>query len=86
MNSGAKGAELFLRTLKMVILFSPTKYVANDDFSEPPRRADSRNYIFIFFLPIFFFWSGSPPGPGVSLGRISQGGRQLSFFLGAGGV
>ena len=24
------------------------KYMANDDFSEPPRRADSKNLIFIF--------------------------------------
>ena len=27
--------------------------MANDDFSEPPRRADSKNPIFIFFG---YFW------------------------------
>ena len=47
----------------MVNFFS-TKYMANDDFSEPPRRADSKN-------PIFFFCRvlglGHPRCPGVSL-------------------
>ena len=53
--------QKFLCALKMVKFFS-TKYMANDDFSETPRRADSKNRIF-FFLP--FFRSGSPPRPGV---------------------
>ena len=31
-----------------MLQFSPTKYMAKDDFSEPPRRADSKNPIFVF--------------------------------------
>ena len=54
--------------------------MANDDFSEPPRRADSKN-------PFSFFCRISGPGhlrgPGVSLGRI-LGARQLGPFLGGG--
>ena len=46
--------------------------MVNDDFSEPPRRTDSKNPIFIS-LPIF--GSGSPPRPG----------GQLSPFSGRGG-
>ena len=65
MNSGAEPA---------------TKYMANDDFPEPPRRADSKHPIFIFAE----FGSGSPPGPGgsVSVGLGGGGGRQLSPFWG----
>ena len=42
-------------------------YMANDEFSEPPRRADSKNPIFIFRR---FLGPGHLRGPGVSLGRI----------------
>ena len=44
-----------------------SKYMANDDFSEPPRRTDSKNPIFIFcrFLGLVHL-----QGPGVSLVRI----------------
>ena len=44
-----------------------TKYMANEDFSEPPRRADSKNPIFFFSR---FLGLGHLRGPGVSLGRI----------------
>ena len=47
--------------------FFPTKFMANDDFSEPPRRTDSKNPIFIFCR---FLGPGHLRGPGVSLGRI----------------
>ena len=54
----------------MVKKISPTKSMANDDFSEPPRRADSKN-------PMFFFSRFLGPGhlwdPGVSLGWILGG-------------
>ena len=43
-----------------------SKY-ANDNFSEPPRRADSKNPIFIFGR---FLGLGRLRGPGVSLVRI----------------
>ena len=49
--------------------------MADDDFSEPPRRADSKNPIFIFCR---IFGSGSPPGPGGQLVGLGGGGRQLS--------
>ena len=51
-----------------ICFFFFTKYMANDDFSEPPRRADSKNPIFIF-CP--FLGLGHLRGPGFSLGRIS---------------
>ena len=44
-----------------------TKYIANDDFSEPPQRADSKNPIFFFSR---FLGLGHFRGPGVRLGRI----------------
>ena len=44
-----------------------TKYMADDDFSEPPRRADSKNPIFIFCR---FLGLGHLRGPAVSLVRI----------------
>ena len=58
--------------------FFPTKYMANDEFSEPPRRADSNNAIFIFcrILGPGHFW-----GPGVSLARI-LGGPSIEPLLG----
>ena len=64
----------------MVIFFS-TKYMANDDFSKPPRRADSKNPIFIFYR---FLGLGHLQGPGVSLGRI-LGVPSIEPFLGEGG-
>ena len=54
--------------------------MANDDFSEPPRRADSQNCIFISSR---ILGPGHLRGSGVSLGRIF-GGRQLSPFGGGG--
>ena len=59
-----------------------TKYLANDDFSEPPRRADSKNPIFIFCR---FLGPGHFQGPGVSFGRI-LGVPSIEPFLGEGGV
>ena len=41
--------------------------MANDDFSEPPRRTDSKNLSFIFFR---LLGPRHHRGPGVSLGRI----------------
>ena len=50
-----------------MINFFFTKYMANDDFSEPPRRADSKNPFFIFCR----FWGlGHLRGPGVRLGSF----------------
>ena len=46
---------------KAANFFFCTKYMAKDNFSEPFRRADSKNPISIFFLPNF--GSESPPGP-----------------------
>ena len=54
-----------------------TKYMADDDFSEPPRRADSKNPIFIFWV-----WVTSEAQGSVSVGF--WGSRQLSPFLGGG--
>ena len=56
--------------------------MANDDFSEPPRRADSKNPI--FFFPRFL-GLGHLQGPGVRLGRI-LGVLSIEPFLGEGGV
>ena len=55
--------------------------MANDDFSEPPRRADSKNPIFIFcrFLGLCHL-----RGPGVSLGRIFRV-PSIEPLLGCGG-
>ena len=58
------------------------KYMANDDFSEPPRRAGSKSPIFIYFAD---FWAWVTPG---ARGSVSIGfweARQLSPFLGRGG-
>ena len=54
----------------------------NDDFSEPPRRADSKNRIFIFLPKLE---SGPLRGPGVSLGRILAGGASIKPLWGGGG-
>ena len=56
--------------------------MANDDFSEPPRRADSKNPIFFFSR---FLGLGHLPGPGVRLGSI-VGFLSIEPFLGEGGV
>ena len=80
MKSGAKGAENFFGALKLVDFFF-TKYMANDDVSEPPRRADSKNPIFFFCR----FWGlGHLQDPGIRLGRI-LGGLSIEPFLGEGG-
>ena len=50
-----------------MVKFFFTKSMANDDFSEAPQRADSKNPIFIF-LPILGL--GHLRGSGVSLVRI----------------
>ena len=63
-------------------IFSRTKCMPND-LSEPPRRADSNNPIFIFFFPNFR--SGPLWGPGVSLGRI-LGGPSIEPLFGGEGV
>ena len=55
--------------------------MANDDFSEPPRRADSKNPIFIFGR---FLCLGHLQGLGVNLGRIF-GVPSIEPFLGEGG-
>ena len=57
-----------------------TKSMANDDFSEPPRRADSKKPI--FFFPRFLRL-GHLRGPGVSLGRI-LGVLSIEPFFGGG--
>ena len=59
--------RIFFWALKMVKFFF-TKYTANDDFSEPPQRADSKNAIFSFSR-IFLGGQGHLRAPGVSLGR-----------------
>ena len=48
MNSGANGAEKIFSFEKGELFFFSTKYMANDDCSESPQRAGSRNPIFIF--------------------------------------
>ena len=53
-----------------MVKFFFTKYMANDDFSKPPRRADSKNPIFIFCE---ILGPGHLRGPGVSLGKIFGG-------------
>ena len=60
---------------------STTKYMANDDFSEPPRRTDSKNSIFIFFSD-FWVWVTCEAQGSVSVGF--WGSRQLSPFWGGG--
>ena len=78
MNSGAGGAENFLSIQNgQSFFFSFTKYMANDDFFDPPRRADSKNPIFIFGR----FWVQVTSG---ALGSVSVGfwgGRRLSPFF-----
>ena len=71
----------FFSALKMVKFFF-TNYLANDDFSEPPRRTDSK-------IPFSFFagsrvWVTSEARGSVSVGF--WGSRQLSPFWGRRGV
>ena len=56
--------------------------MANDDFSEPPRRADSKNPTF-FFPPLLGL--GHLQGLEVRFGRI-LGVLSIQPFLGEGGV
>ena len=72
------GAENFL-SIKIGQFFF-TKYMANDDFSEPPQRADSKNPIFFFCQ---FLGLGHLRGPVVSVGRI-LGVLSIEPFLGGG--
>ena len=58
-----------------------TKSMANDDFSEPPRRADSKNPIFFFSR---FLGLGHLRGLGVRLSRI-LGVLSIEPLLGEGG-
>ena len=81
MNSGTKGAENFLSIKIGQIFFA--NYMANDDFSEPPRRADSKSPVFIFFCQ-FSVWVTSE-ARGVSLGRI-LGVLSIEPFWGGGGL
>ena len=59
-----KAPKTFLST--KIGRFFFTKHMANDDFSEPPRRADSKNPI--FFFPRFLGLSHLQ-GPGIRLVR-----------------
>ena len=79
MKSGAKGAKSFSST-KIGRFFSPN-FMTNDDFSEPPRRADSKKSIFFFSR---FLRLGHLQGLGVRLGRI-LGVLSIEPFLGEGG-
>ena len=64
-----------------MVKFFFTKCMANDEFSKPPRRADSKNPVFIFCR---FLCLGHLRGLGsVSVGF--RGSRQLSPFWGGGG-
>ena len=56
--------------------------MANDGFSEPPRRADSNTSLFTFCR---ISGPGHLQGPGVSLGRI-LGGLSIEPFLGGFGT
>ena len=80
-NSGTEGAKYF-SALKMVENFF-TKYIANDDFSEPPQHADSKNPVFIFRRILGL---GHLRGLEVSLGRIGGGGASIEPLLVGGGL
>ena len=81
LNSGAEGTESFF-CIENGQKYFFLKYMANDEFSEPPRRADSKNPIFIFCR---IFGPGHLRGPGVSLGRI-LGGRSIEPVFWGGGL
>ena len=57
-------------------LFFPAKHMANNDVSDPPRCADSKNPIFFLFLAEFWVQHTSQARRSVSVG----------FFLGGGGL
>ena len=82
MNSGAEGAENCFQHLKMVNFFFHHS-LANDDFSEPPQRADSKSPGFTFCR---ILGPGHLQSPGVSLGRILGGPSIEPFFGGGGGL
>ena len=65
-----------------MVNFCLANCMANDDFSEPPRRADSKNAVFIFFAD-FWVWVTSEARGSVLVGF--WGARQLSPFFGGGG-
>ena len=67
--------------LKMVNFYF-TKYMANDDFSEPPQRTDPKNPIFICCR---ILGPGHLRGLGVSLGRLLEG-PSIEPFWGEWGV
>ena len=66
-----------------MVEFFFTKYMANVDISEPPRRADSKYPIFFFFFADFGVWVTSGAWWSVLVGF--WGARQLSRFLSGGG-
>ena len=70
--------KIFLSTKRF---FFFTKYMANDSFSEPPRRADSKNPI--FFFSRFWVWVTSKAWGSDLVGF--WGSCQLSPFWGEGG-
>ena len=64
-----------------MVKFFFTKYMANDDVSELPRRADSKNPIYIFCR----IWGPVISGVRGSVSVGFWGARQLNFcFLGGG--
>ena len=62
-----------------MVNFFFTRYMANDDISQPPRHADSKNLIFIFRRIWVRVTSGGAWGS-VSVGF--WGARQLSLLGG----
>ena len=59
-----EGAEKFL-SIESGQFFWSTKCMANDDYSEPPRRADSKKTVFSFFFAKFWIRVASGArGPG----------------------
>ena len=75
--------QKFFSALKMVNFFSHQIQMANDDFSETPRCADSKNPIFIFCQILV---PGHLRGPGVSHGRIFRGLSTEPLFGGGGAL
>ena len=76
MNSGPECAEHFL-SIENGLLFLLTKYMANDDFSEPPRRADPK-------IPFSFFADFGVRVTSGAQGSFSggfRGSHQLSIFF-----
>ena len=67
----------------VIVLFFFTKHMANDDFSEPPRRADPQNSIFIFYR---ILGAGHLRVEGSVAVRIRGGGGHQWSPLRGGGV